>query len=790
MALPAQKYDDLPIEVIEDALFSIPADLSREKWWRIGAALKSELGDQGGPLFHDWSRQATSYNERDCEDTWKSTSAGGGVNIATLIYEAQQNGFTFAEGRARLNEEQKEQRQREREAAAKKAEAEKRQRQAEAAKRANMLWDEAEPARDHPYLQTKGVGAHGLGLGDWPILDPDTGEVKRKVRGALLIPIADARNGHIVSMQGIMQHHNGGFWKSYLKHGRKRGGFHMIGTPPAAGQPLAFAEGYATAAKVHELTGWPVIVVFDAPNLPVVAGIFREQFPHAPFLICADNDRWSKLGDIENPGMHYATKAADDTRGFVLAPRFADDEGEPTDWADLAQLEGDAVARAQLLANPVTSRPATDVASAGAQPPAVNDNVDYYTPLPDVGGKGKPLATIENYAEILNRLGVTVRYNVIKKSLETNIPGEEFLLDNSDNNAIARLESECCRFGMPTEKVGAYHAYIADKNPRNPVADWIAGKPWDGTSRLQALFDTIKPANDRKLPDGRSLRDVLMLRWLVSAIAAAFRPDGVSARGILVFQGEQYLGKTTWLKQLVPADQLPDAVQDGVLLNPADKDSVRHAISYWIVELGELDATFRKADVAALKAFIPKQADKLRLPYARTESHFARKTVFFGSVNPRSFLHDPTGNSRYWTIECAAIDLDGQRRIDMQQLWAEVRTLWEAGEPWLLTGDEMAALNGHNEEYQAADPIEERVQVKLDWDAPESEWRWKTSTEVLLEIGVDKPSASDATKATAIIRKMNGGQSRRVKGRNQSLVPPKIGASAATDHWNYDPGPF
>ncbi|PZQ21930.1 MAG: integrase [Sphingopyxis macrogoltabida] len=790
MASSPQRYDDLPIEVIEDALFSIPADLSREKWWRIGAALKSELGEQGKGLFHDWSRGASNYNERDCEDTWKSTSAGGGIGIATLIYEAQQNGFTFGEGRARLDAEQVEQRRRDREAAQKQAEAEKRRNQADAAKRANMLWDaSARAGDDHPYLVAKGVRAHGLAVGEWPIIGDD-GEVSRTITGALLIPIADAKNGRIVSMQAIMDDRRHGFWKSYLKHGRKRGGFHMIGTTPAAGQPLAFAEGYATGAKIHELTGWAVVIVFDAPNMPVVAAVMREQFPRAAFLICADNDRWSKVGDIENPGLHYAGQAADATRGFVLAPRFESDEGKPTDWADLAEREGEAVARAQLLANPVTSAPPTDVAGVEAKPPAVNDNIDYFTPLPDVGGKGKPLATIENYAEILDRLNVTVRYNVIKKALETNIPGEQFLIDNADNNAIARLESECCKFGMSTDKVGAYHAYLGDKHPRNPVADWIAGKPWDGTPRLQSLLDTVTAANDRKLPDGRSLRDVLMTRWLVSAVAAAFEPMGVSARGILVFQGEQYLGKTMWIKQLVPADELPDVVQDGVLLNPADKDSVRHAVSYWIVELGELDATFRKADLAALKAFIPKQMDKLRLPYARTESQFARKTIFFGSVNPRSFLHDPTGNSRYWTIECAAIDLEAQRALDMQQVWAEVRALYDAGEPYRLTAEEMAGLNDHNEEYQAVDPIEERVQVKLGWGEPLAMWRWKTATEILLEIGVDKPTSADATKVGTIVRRLNGERARKSNGKRQMLVPAKVNGVGRNDFGGDDFDPF
>ena len=44
------------------------------------------------------------------------------------------------------------------------------------------------------------------------------------------------------------------------------------------------------------------------------------------------------------------------------------------------------------------------------------------------------------------------------------------------------------------------------------------------------------------------------MRWMVSCIAAVFNPDGVSAHGILVLQGDQYLGKTKWMKSLAPRE--------------------------------------------------------------------------------------------------------------------------------------------------------------------------------------------------------------------------------------------
>jgi putative DNA primase/helicase len=256
---------------------------------------------------------------------------------------------------------------------------------------------------------------------------------------------------------------------------------------------------------------------------------------------------------------------------------------------------------------------------------------------------------------------------------------------------------------------------------------------------------------------------------MVAAVAAAFMPNGISAPGVLTLQGAQYLGKTKWFKTLVPSEM--DLIQEGMILKPDDKDSVKQCTSYWLVELGELDSTFRKSDIAQLKAFITKQVDVLRLAYARRESRFPRRTMFFGSVNPREFLHDATGNRRFWTIECQHINHD--HGLSMQQVWAEVHTLWQSGESYYLSADEMDALNAHNSDFMGVDPIEERVLDALDWSAPTTVWRWAQASTVLIECGIDRPTKADTMTASTLIRAKNGDQSRRGNGQRLVLCPPK-----------------
>lgn len=167
---------------------------------------------------------------------------------------------------------------------------------AEAAARAAKIWNGAKPATDaHPYLRAKGVPAYGL----------------RALREQLVVPARDAA-GALHTLQFISP--DGG--KRFLTGGRIRGCYCAIGRPDDA---LLLAEGYATAATLHQATGRAVAACFNCGNLVSVARALRAKFPRLRLVVCADDDSATP----GNPGLTSARAAAAAVGGLVVVPDFA-----------------------------------------------------------------------------------------------------------------------------------------------------------------------------------------------------------------------------------------------------------------------------------------------------------------------------------------------------------------------------------------------------------------------------------------------------------------------------------
>lgn len=169
------------------------------------------------------------------------------------------------------------------------------------------------------YLERKKVKAHGIRFAP-------------SGNGTIAIPMAD-ESGKIHGLQIIRaERRPGQLEKEYWPRGIiKQGHYHLIGTPRDL---LLVAEGYATAATLHEATGLPVAVAFDANNLLPVSQALSKRYRSARILVCADDDYLS----AGNPGVTAAQAAAMAVNGRVVAPRFpADREGKKlTDFNDLA----------------------------------------------------------------------------------------------------------------------------------------------------------------------------------------------------------------------------------------------------------------------------------------------------------------------------------------------------------------------------------------------------------------------------------------------------------------------
>jgi hypothetical protein len=401
------------------------------------------------------------------------------------------------------------------------------------------------------------------------------------------------------------------------------------------------------------------------------------------------------------------------------------------------------------------------VAEAGEADDGVVDSLVW--PHMSGGKTPKPLNTLENFAALSRFLGVEYRMNMMTGEEVVRIPGMNVAEGCEANSAVTYMMSQANLVGLPSSLVPEYMSMICAQNPFHPAQQWVESRPWDGVSRMPLWLATITARDE-------SLKVQMMRRWAISAIAALYKPGGVSAHGVLTLLGDQGIGKTSWFLSLVPKGL--GFAKDGMILRPDSPDSVRQVTANWLVELGELDATFRKSDIAALKAFITQASDTYRLPYARKNTVNPRRTVFFASVNDSKFLSDNTGNRRYWTIDC--LNIDYKHQIDMQQFWAEVKTLYEAGESWFLDEAELASLNESNEQFMTLDPISERLETRMDWDAPTIDWQWRTATEVALLIGLPNPSRSDVTRVATYLHKNRGCTAKRSNGLSMTLVPPPV----------------
>ncbi len=367
--------------------------------------------------------------------------------------------------------------------------------------------------------------------------------------------------------------------------------------------------------------------------------------------------------------------------------------------------------------------------------------------------KDKPLATIENLRDLFNSRGIRCRYNVISKRILFDIPNEAFSLENGDEVALALIYSYIKEEEMPVDGYKAYTLRIADENQYNPVLNMIREKPWDGIDRLEELYATIESPE----PEARSL---LIRRWLITCVCMA-KGEGVDSAGCIVLQGAQDMGKTWWVRKLVPDRHHKELIRTDAMVDPKDKDSVSQIISYWIVELGEIGATFRKADIDALKAFITRDHDTMRRPYGEGDKRYPRRTALIASVDQTIYLHDTAGNRRFWTIPCTSIN--SRHTIDMQQVWAQVMTLVEAGETWQLLPDEKEHIRRINEEHMQIEPIYELMQEKYQWGTPNEDY--KSATKIGMELGLKNVTMAETRKIADCARKLGaekekGGQKR------------------------------
>ena len=310
-----------------------------------------------------------------------------------------------------------------------------------------------------------------------------------------------------------------------------------------------------------------------------------------------------------------------------------------------------------------------------------------------------PVLTPESLSEWLDKNGISIGYDEIAKNLVVGgmwDENPEQLEANLPALVFSKIQCEFQRCTLQT--VQAYLSIIASRNVVNPAKNMIQPVEWDGVSRLPEIFAILGVSGDE-------LSETLVKKWLIQCISLLYNCVGspFGADGVLVLVGRQGIGKTLFFRRLAIENTL---FGEGKCLNFSDKDMQISASGYWITELGEIEATL-KGDRERLKAFITSTVDEYRRAYARAATKALRRTSFCGSANSADFLTDQTGNRRFWTVPVEKIDLDRLDKLNVLQLWAEIKTLSDADrQAFRLTPEEREKLANRNSDHTQLLPAE------------------------------------------------------------------------------------
>ena len=317
-------------------------------------------------------------------------------------------------------------------------------------------------------------------------------------------------------------------------------------------------------------------------------------------------------------------------------------------------------------------------------------NVKLYSRY-ELSSEGRPLSTDKNLEELLRKYGFEFFYDEIAKELTITHPEISKSTDNDLGVAYSIIQSYAERDNFKKDIIEHLGPLLMNKFAINPLKDMVedAISKYDGQDYIKKLVDCLE------LNSTYQYKYVIVMLWLIQCVASWFHENEkcpvkgayMKFEQVLLIQGMQGLSKTKLFSKLLDFNGMNKYFKAGAKLNPSDKDTIIQSNGYGIVELGEIDATFRKSDIAELKAFLSNTYDQVRLPYDRTASKYKRRTSFCASVNETSFLVDMTGNRRFLILPLLAINFIKVEEIDFFQLWGQIGTMYKNCTKWWLDRD-------------------------------------------------------------------------------------------------------
>ncbi len=301
-------------------------------------------------------------------------------------------------------------------------------------------------------------------------------------------------------------------------------------------------------------------------------------------------------------------------------------------------------------------------------------------------------------------------------------------LQDNDLSLICEYLADTYGLEARLQDVKSAVGAIAGCTIYNPAAEYLRALPaWDGVPRSEQLLRAVLHVDDT----AEGLYATYLRKFMIAAVRRALTP-GVKADDMLVLQGPQAAGKTTFVQTL-----FGDRFYHNTKFDITNKDAYGQISHGWVYEWGEL-SQLRRAEIEDVKNFLSSAKDTYRSPYAHFARVHLRHTVFFGTTNNPTPLNDPSGARRFWIIPVSEkIDLVLLAAL-LDQLWAEAVARADAGELHYLTDAENTQQRADALQFEEEDPRRHLIQR---WLARRTEPFHTSDICVVLGLPADRTTA-------------------------------------------------
>lgn len=292
---------------------------------------------------------------------------------------------------------------------------------------------------------------------------------------------------------------------------------------------------------------------------------------------------------------------------------------------------------------------------------------------------GKLLKTIANLVNcfyidenlkdlfIYNEFSGTIEYsrNAIWHGVEK---GQE--LRDKDIVFVQYYLAQNKQFEMGIDKITNAITELSERNHFHPVREYLDNLVWDGEKRLDEWLAKTTGTDDN------AYSRAVGSKYLMAAVARIYHP-GIKFDNVLVFEGEENMGKSTIFRTLSNP-----WFTDSIDLMQKDEKIIEKMRGSWFLEVAEMFGV-NDNNQERIKSFLTRQDDVHRLPYDRLSVRLKRQSVFCGSSNKLAYLFGEDGNRRFWPIKCEKINIQWLKE-NRDQIFAEAKIRWQSGEELYL----------------------------------------------------------------------------------------------------------